>query len=154
MSSDVIYNYKKVDELVTTAGQPTEDQLKAAYAEGLGAVVNLATIDPRYSLPDERAFVKAQGIDYYHLPVDFTQPTRADFQAFCKLMDGLQGKKVLIHCAANYRVTAFYSLYAMAELNWTAAVADDFIASIWEPSEFEAWANFIRDIRVDIGAKS
>jgi len=124
----------------------------AVAAEGFETVVNLATIKRRYSLPDEEGLVRSLGLDYVHLPVDFAQPKRDDYQAFCEVMDSLTGKKVLLHCAANYRVTAFYSFYAMAKLGWTIQEADDFIASIWKPSEFNPWQSFIEEIRVAISS--
>ena len=55
MGTQAIYNYRKVDERHATGGQPTEDQLKAAAAEGYETVINLATIDQRYSFKDEGA---------------------------------------------------------------------------------------------------
>ena len=48
MGTQAIYNYRKVDEHHATGGQPTEEQLKAAAAEGYATIINLATIDPRY----------------------------------------------------------------------------------------------------------
>jgi hypothetical protein len=46
MSIDEIRNVVRVDEKTLTGGQPTEDQLRVAAAEGVQAVVNLATLDP------------------------------------------------------------------------------------------------------------
>ena len=43
----------------------------------------------------------------------------------------LPASKTLIHCAANFRVTAFYSLYAMKHLGWSEAQAAEFRASVW-----------------------
>ncbi len=51
---------------------------------------------------------------------------------------------MLIHCAANFRVTAFYSLYAQKHLGWSPAQAADFRASIWAGSDYVIWNNFIR----------
>jgi hypothetical protein len=39
MGTQAIYNYKKVDEHHATGGQPTEDQLKAAAAEGFATII-------------------------------------------------------------------------------------------------------------------
>ena len=56
-------------------------------------------------------------------------------------------KKILIHCAANFRVTAFYSLYAMQHLGWTEAQADEFRASIWAGSDYPIWEKFISEMK-------
>ena len=86
MGTSTIYNYRKVDEHHATGGQPTEEQLKAAAAEGFETVINLATIDPRYSLKDEGASVAALGMQYHHIPVPWDQPSEADFAAFERAM--------------------------------------------------------------------
>ena len=45
---------------------------------------------------------------------------------------------------ANFRATAFYSLYALKHLGWSEAQAGEFRASIWESSENPVWQEFIR----------
>lgn len=144
MGTPTIYNYRKVDEHHATAGQPTEEQLKAAAAEGFETVINLATIDPRYSLHDEGASVAALGMKYRHIPVPWDQPGDADFAAFEQAMQSAGEGKTLVHCAANFRATAFYSLYAMKHLGWSRARAEEFRASIWRGSNFPVWDDFIR----------
>ena len=57
---------------------------------------------------------------YHHIPVEWEQPQASDFVAFETIMSQLPASKTLIHCAANYRVTAFYSLYAMKHQGWSA----------------------------------
>jgi hypothetical protein len=58
--------------------------------------------------------------------------------------------KMLIHCAANFRVTAFYSLYALKYLGWTETQADAFRASIWQGSDYPVWEAFIAEIKTRI----
>ena len=144
MGTPTIYNYRKVDEHHATGGQPTEEQLKAAAAEGFATVINLATIDPRYSLQDEAAAVAALGMKYRHIPVPWDQPSEADFAAFEQAMQSAGQGKTLVHCAANFRATAFYSLYAMKHLGWSRTRAEEFRASIWRGSDFPVWEDFIR----------
>ncbi len=48
-----------------------------------------------------------------------------------------------MHCAANYRVTAFYGLYALRRGLCTEAEADELTRSVWNPAEFPAWDAFI-----------
>src|SRR3972149_9940774 len=139
-----IRNFRKVDDRIITGGQPTEDQLQAVAADGVKAVINLATIDPRYSLPDEAGTVRALGMSYYHIPVEWEDPKESDFDAFENVMKQMPQQKLLIHCAANFRVTAFYSLYAMKNLGWSEAQADEFRASIWQGSDYPVWERFIQ----------
>ena len=94
---------------------------------------------------DEGAIVQDQGIAYTYIPVDFDAPTHADFEAFAAAMDAHAGEKVHVHCAANYRVTAFYSVYALERGLWTEDEAARFVRDVWDPSEFPAWQSFITD---------
>ncbi len=150
MSTKEIYNYRKVNEQLITGGQPTEAQLQAAAQEGFTAVINLATYDQRNSLKDEAGLAHSLGLKYYAIPVEWDRPQVADFAEFERVMGELAGEKVLIHCAANYRVTAFYSLYAMKNLGWSEAQADEFRKSIWQGSRYPAWEEFIQQIKTDI----
>ena len=150
MGTPTIYNYRKVDEHHATGGQPTEEQLKAAAAEGFATVINLATIDPRYSLKDEGASVAALGMKYVHIPVPWDRPSEADYAAFEQAMQSAGEGKTLVHCAANFRATAFYSLYAMKHFDWSRARAEEFRASIWRGSDFPVWEDFIRRIQSTI----
>ena len=151
MSTEEIRNYHKVDEQVITGGQPTEGQIRAAAEEGLQVVINLATIDPRYSLDDEGGLAQSLGLEYHHIPVVWERPTPADFEAFVAVMRQTQGKRKLIHCAANYRVTAFYSLYAMQELGWSAEQAAALRAIMWQ-RQYPVWDAFIQDMQARIQA--
>ena len=150
MSTEDITNYRRVNDQISTGGQPTEEQLRAAAAEGFQTVINLATINPRYSLEDEAGLVQSLGMAYYHIPVEWEQPQESDFAAFEAVMTQLPASKTLIHCAANFRVTAFYSLYAMKQLGWSKAQADEFRASIWADSDYPIWEKFIGEMQTNI----
>lgn len=150
MSTEDIYNFYRVDDTLITGGQPTEEQIKSAAEDGFKIVINLATINPRYSLPDEEGLVRSLGMTYYHIPVKWDAPTASDFDAFENLFKQLDGKKILLHCAANFRVSAFYSLYAIKNLGWSEAQADEFRAPIWEGEDYPIWEKFIREMKARI----
>lgn len=133
MTVESIYNYRKIDDRIATGGQPTEAQFEAIRDEGYQAVINLAPHDAEnHALGNEPEILDRLGLDYTHIPVAWTNPTGADFEAFCATMAQLEAKKTFIHCAANMRVTAFYALYAKKFENWTQEQADGLIASVWE----------------------
>jgi protein tyrosine phosphatase (PTP) superfamily phosphohydrolase (DUF442 family) len=148
MSTDEIYNYIKVNDQLITGGQPTEEQLRAAAEEGFEAVINLATLDRQYSLADEAGLVVSLGMDYTHIPVDWENPQESDFEAFDQRMKQLKARKILLHCAANYRATAFYSLYAQKNLGWSEEQAEVFRAQIWKGSHYPVWEELIGRIRL------
>jgi protein tyrosine phosphatase (PTP) superfamily phosphohydrolase (DUF442 family) len=147
MSTQDIYNYRKVNDQLITGGQPSEEQLRSAATEGFATVINLATYSPDRSLADEDGIVQSLGMIYHHIPVDWSAPKESDFQAFERLMQQPTNGKMLIHCAANFRVTTFYSLYAMKHLGWTEAQADTFRAAIWNESDYPVWETFINQMK-------
>ena len=139
-----IYNYREVDATLATAGQPTEEQLFSVARDGFQVVINLALHgDPRYSLKDETASVTSLGMEYIHIPVDFQSPTESDLQKFFAAMDAHRQQKVLVHCAANKRVTAFVGLYRTIKLGWPVDKAFALMRSVWEPDP--VWAAFIEE---------
>jgi len=150
MSIDASYNFRRVDERLTTSGIVNVEQLRELRDQGYGAVINLKPDIEAEIGADEGAIVRDQGIDYVYLPVDFDEPTHADFEAFTAAMDAHAGETVHVHCAANYRVTAFYSVYALERGLWTEDEADRFVRDVWDPSEFPAWHAFIEDERARI----
>ena len=150
MSTESIYNYRKVTDQCITGGQPTADQLQSAADEGFHTVINLAPTDPRRSLEDEAGLVQSLGMDYYYIPVAWDNPQDSDFAAFERVMQMLPEGKTLIHCAANFRVTAFYSLYALKHLGWSVDQADAFRASIWQGSDYPIWESFVNRMKVQI----
>ena len=144
VTTQTIYNYRKVDEQFVTAGQPRTAELRAAAAEGFKRVINLAPTSSRNALPDEAGVVRALGLAYDYIPVDWEKPTDADFAAFERAMQAAGADKTIVHCAANYRASAFYSLYAMKHLSWSQARAEEFRSSIWKSSDYPVWEEFIR----------
>jgi uncharacterized protein (TIGR01244 family) len=144
MGADEIYNAREVDDRLITSGQPSEDQLRAVAAGGMDTVVNLAPHDAANALPDEAGLVRALGMTYHHLPVVFANPTEDDFAAFEQVMAELPPEsRTLLHCAANFRVSAFYGLYAIKHLGWTVEQAEAFRAPIWAGSDYPVWEAFI-----------
>jgi protein tyrosine phosphatase (PTP) superfamily phosphohydrolase (DUF442 family) len=150
MSTQDIYHYVKINDQLITSGQPTEEQLKSIAAEGFQAVINLAPHDSRNALADEAGVVRSVSMAYHYIPVDWEHPHASDFDQFTQTLKQIEGHKVLIHCAANYRVTAFYGLYAMQELKWSEAQADELMAHFWKHGEYPIWDMFINRMKAQI----
>jgi protein tyrosine phosphatase (PTP) superfamily phosphohydrolase (DUF442 family) len=150
MSVCEAYNFRGIDERVATSGLLSEEQLGQLHAEGYRAVINLLPYDSQYAVAAEPAIIAAQDLDYHHIPVDMAGPTAEDYAAFTEAMRACQRHKLLIHCAANYRVSAFYAIYAFEHLCWSASRAREHIASIWRPQEHPPWDQFV-DARLPAG---
>lgn len=137
-----IYNFRPINNMLSTSGQPTEAQLRAAATEGYEVIINLALHDhPLYSLQDETGLVKGLGMVYVHIPVQFDDPREVELLMFFQAMDKHKNKKMLMHCAANMRVTAFLGLYRLIRQDKTESEAFAPMKSVWEPDEI--WAAFI-----------
>lgn len=128
-----IHNWRRLDARLTTSGQPTEAQLAALAGIGVQHVVNLGLHTHERALSDEAGSLAKLGIPYSHLPVDFQNPTRADLEAFCTLMDRLQDQTIHVHCIANYRVSAFLYRYRIDVLGWSEDRARADLDAIWRP---------------------
>jgi protein tyrosine phosphatase (PTP) superfamily phosphohydrolase (DUF442 family) len=148
MASSDIYNYIKVNDELITGGQPTAEQIRSLAEEGFTNVINLATFNPAESLENEAELVVSLGMNYYPIPVVWGNPQPADFEAFEQVMLHLPAGKTLIHCHANFRVTAFYSLYAQKHLGWSAQQAEEFRARIWKDSHHPVWDALITRLMI------
>jgi len=136
-----IYNFRAADGRLLTSGQPTEAQLAVVAGSGVQVVINLAPHNLSSSLADEPGAVAALGMEYVHIPVPFAAPAETDLHAFFAAMDASRERKVLVHCAANKRVTAFLGLYRVLKQGWTPAQAFALMHTVWEPDA--VWAPFI-----------
>jgi len=143
MSIEQAFNYRRVNDEIATAGFLTPEQLKLLGPAGYQIVINLLPDSSEYATADERAIVESQGIEYLYLPIDFAAPTPEEYDQFKTLMKQAEGRKLLIHCAANYRVSAFYSRYAIDAGEWTADEADEFMRSIWQPEDYVGWPEWL-----------
>jgi hypothetical protein len=52
-----------------------------------------------------------------------------------------------LHCAANFRASAFYTLYAQKHLGWSEEQANTLMLPIWEGSNYPIWDSFIEEMR-------
>ncbi len=140
---EAIYHWRRLDDRITTSGQPTEPQLAEIRALGVRHVVNLALHTHPKALPDEAASVSALEMTYTHIPVDFQNPTERDFDEFCAVMKALGNVPVHVHCIANYRVSAFFYRYHRDVLGRDDATARAEMEAIWQPEG--VWAKFIEN---------
>jgi uncharacterized protein (TIGR01244 family) len=143
MSARDIYNYLVVNDHLSTSGQPTAAQLAEAATEGFRVVVNLLPSDSGSARADKAQMAQALGLASYHLPVNWNEPTAQNFADFDQVMAQVGDRKTLLHCAANFRVTAFYALDARKHLGWAAEQAQAFRAPIWAGSDYPVWEAFI-----------
>jgi hypothetical protein len=85
---ETIYNWRRLDDRITTSGQPTEPQLADIHALGVRHIVNLGLHSHEKALPDETASVSRLGMTYIHIPVDFQNPRTTGSRRFSTCIAG------------------------------------------------------------------
>ena len=139
-----IFNFLPLSETLITAGQPTERQLVAVKNSGYQTVLNLALSTAHNALTDERSTVESLGMRYTHILVEFDQPMPEDFDQFCIFMQENGDQPLLVHCAANFRVSSFMYLYRLIYLGWSVSDAIIDLHKIWVPNA--VWQQFMVEI--------
>lgn len=139
-----ILNYREYSSTFASAGQPTREQLEVIRDSGFERVIYIAfsTVGP--AIPEEDQLVKALGMDYLHIPVDFNNPTIRDFNAFADAMRREPDTKTLLHCQVNARATAFSFLYRVIYDNVPVTQAKADMNTVWQPNQ--VWKDFIFDV--------
>ncbi|MGI2170449.1 protein tyrosine phosphatase family protein [Shewanella sp. MF05960] len=100
---------------VMTSGLPTEQQFEQLAQAGIKTVINLIPNDNPNALPNEQQIVTQLGMNYHNISVDWQNPTQENLAQFYSLMQQNGDAPVLVHCAANYRASAFYYLYQASQ---------------------------------------
>lgn len=141
-----VYNFIQVRPDLATSGVIAAESFASLRAEGVDIVINLLPDDSKYAVAAEQEIVVQLGMEYVHIPVDFSAPLASNYDEFVRAMQASQAKKVWVHCAANYRVSSFVSLYSERHLGWTRSQADALVAGAWgEPDG--VWTQFIAETR-------
>lgn len=143
MSIKEAFNFVAIKPQLTTSGLPTIEQLRGLEAEGYDALINLLPDENEYAVEGESDALAEQSVEYIYIPVDYAVPDANDFAEFKSAMDRLGDKKVHIHCAANYRVSGFYGIYAYQKGEWTRSQAIEHINSLFNPEDYPPWPEFI-----------
>lgn len=140
MPIQTILNTIFVTESISTSGQPSPSQFEDIAKAGYTSIINLAMPDSTNALPDEGGFVSEAGMNYFHIPVPFDAPKLEHLALFFKLMEALEGEKTWVHCALNWRVSAFMKHYQKSILKLTDADCVPMLES-WEPDDI--WRKFL-----------
>ncbi|MGB3692580.1 MAG: protein tyrosine phosphatase family protein [Spirulinaceae cyanobacterium] len=138
-----IDNFLQISDSVATSGQPTPEQIQAIGEAKYQVVVNLALATSTNALTNEQEIVEAMGMEYGHIPVIWENPTLEDLRRFFEIMSSRSHENVLVHCAANMRVSAFMYLYRLIEQDINEVDAKKDLDKIWQPNR--VWQDFIEE---------
>jgi protein tyrosine phosphatase (PTP) superfamily phosphohydrolase (DUF442 family) len=139
-----IFNFLQISDLVATAGQPTEKQLTAIKNAGYQVVINLTPAKSENALSNEQAIVESLSMEYVHIPVAGDNPTLKNFDRFAQVMQANPNRPVFVHCAGNFRVSAFMYLYRRIYQNIDEGQAQKELHQIWVPSD--TWQQFMQQV--------
>ena len=140
-----IPNFLALSETLFTGGMPNQEQLADAAQRGVELVINLAPHTVLDALPNETELVTSLGMQYINIPVIWTTPTRDGLDRFIDVMEENKDKKILVHCQANFRATAFMALYRILRQGWNPDEAMEGMHQIWDTEDYPIWKMFIEE---------
>jgi len=135
-----IRHYRRLGPMLASAGQPDPDQL-ALLQPAFDCVIKLARPDSPHALDNEADLVNRLGLDYVHIPVDFSNPLPADLEEFLAAMRAHASERLFVHCALNWRASAFVFLHRVINEQWDPAQARADMLAVWQPDA--TWQIFI-----------
>jgi len=138
-----ILNLTILNDSLWSAGQPTREQLHEVAAQGFHVVINLALPTSDNTIPDEAELVRLLGMDYIHIPVVWESPQAKDLEQFMDTLDSRSGSKIFVHCAMNYRASAFIGLWRVLRQGWTREQAFAVQEEIWRLDKYPVWEKFV-----------
>ena len=145
------YNYLQLAEKLSSSGMPTVEQISDAPNHGVEVVINLAPHDVPKAIPDESELVISLGIEYINIPVNWGTPTKDGLDKFMDAMDERKDKRIHVHCEANFRASAFISMYRILRLGWKEDVAFTIMHKIWDEDAYPVWKLFIEGMLKEKG---
>ena len=110
---DDIRAWQRLSKRITTSGRLREGDPARLAAIGVRHVINLALAEHPEALPDAETAFAAQGIAYTHIPVPFDAPREEHYRTFVEALETTE-EPVHVHCIANWRVSAFSPMPAIA----------------------------------------
>ena len=141
MGIDAIKNHMRVSDRIASSGQPEGSQFKAIAEAGFQVVINLAMPDSDNAIPEERNIVAAHKMSYVHIPVPFDAPSAVHLRKFIRVMAAYADRKVWVHCALNYRVSAFLYQYQRLVHGVSPEEAVAVMLPSWQPDDI--WRRFM-----------
>jgi protein tyrosine phosphatase (PTP) superfamily phosphohydrolase (DUF442 family) len=130
-----------ISPTLSTSGQPTKAFLETLKAQGFEVVIYLAPPTVSDAIAEEPKIVGRQGLVFVNIPVDFSNPTPEDFQAFTRVMQAFTGRKIWVHCQMNFRASSMVFLHRVITLREPPGPAWQSVQSAWVPDR--VWKRYI-----------
>ena len=155
---DKIQDLKAVqfnDGRIVTSGLPREAEFEQLNQAGIELVINLIPSGNSSGHDNEAKLVEKAGMQYQQIEVDWQQPTVANVEQFFDIMAANKDKNILLHCAANYRASAFYYLYLLQQGQTDSAAFKQRTMQPWGElsqslQEYPQWDVLIDTVKANI----
>lgn len=134
-------NTHQVFDWLWTSGQISAKDIEQLSALGIEVVVNLAPPTSANALPGEAERVTRHGMTYIQIPVPWENPELSQLDQFFGIMRLCENRKVWVHCARNFRVSAFIYLYRRLCRGESGETASQPMQKVWAPND--VWQTFI-----------
>ncbi len=137
---ELAVNHVVINDRLHTSGQPESSQLSGLADRGFEMVINLAPPTTQGAIATEGKLVAENGVAYVNIPVDWRNPTYADFALFSGVLNQSGDRQVLVHCQVNKRASMFTFLYQVVHAQVPVDEAFDFVTQVWVPED--QWVTF------------
>jgi uncharacterized protein (TIGR01244 family) len=114
----IMENVQKISDEITTAGQPSADDLRELAGQGFRTVVNLRMPDEP-GVADEERIVEGQGLNYASIPVSPETLDDAAVQRFVNTIASEGRVPALVHCKSGGRAGMMTLLYMAVQNGWS-----------------------------------
>ncbi len=137
---ELAINHVVINDRLHTSGQPESSQLSGLADLGFEMVINLAPPTTQGAIATEGKLVAENGVAYVNIPVDWRNPTYADFALFSGVLNQSGDRQVLVHCQVNKRASMFTFLYQVVHERVPVDEAFEFVTRVWVPED--QWVTF------------
>jgi len=143
MDIKTTFNFKQISKQISSSGNLIDLNWQSLATNNYDLVINLLPDKHKYAAGNEKEHIEKLAIQYQHIPVIWQNPLDSDYRRFEKIMKLNEGKKVHIHCAANYRATGFHAIYAYKNLGWSGNELYELISEVWQLADYPIWEKFV-----------
>ena len=141
METDIMENFKQLEDGMLIGPQPTDENIQQAKQQGIKTVID-------FRMPGELATPNAElsarhGLDYVNIPVSKTNLSSKQIEEFDRVLEEKQGP-FLIHCASGTRAAMLLALSRAKKQNWnTERTFQETQAMGYDLKKFPEFAAFV-----------
>lgn len=137
-----IPKYYKYNDLIASGAQPSIHHFETLKEEGFEVIVNISPVSAKNAIKEEAMIVESLKMDYVHFPVDCSNLRPLHYHTFKGIMDGLEDKRVFVHCGGNIKSSNLLHMYHVLEKGWDESQSLKSLKKIQDPEE--KWYQFFK----------